>query len=96
MRVVRQAQRISTQLPHNLHILAVHLRCERIANAETVLMASHAAQGLGSPVEEKTRLGIKADGAAAKARFNLIAAVQSRANRIQVGIPYAVPQMHIV
>ena len=98
--VVGQADGVRAHLADQVNVLPVMLGLQRVADAGAILVAAHAPQGIGLPVEEEALLRVDAEGAAAEAdaaRVQHVRAVpQFGMAGVQVGILPPVPQMHML
>ena len=98
--VVRQTDRVCTQLLDELHILVVHLPRYGIAQPLAVLMAGDAMQRIRTAIEEKALLGVNREAAHAKALADLVLhlAVQHKANHagVEIRVTDTVPQVRVL
>ena len=97
--IVRQADGVRAQLADQIHVLAVMLRQQRVADAPAVLMARDAAQRIRFAVEEEAALRVDLKGAAAKARAHAVEHLPFREqvglSGVQVRILSPVPQVGV-
>ena len=97
--VVREADGVGTDLLDELHVLAVHLGREGIADALAVLVARDAAQRVAAPVQEEAPVGVDVEAANAKAAAHGIRGHAGNLKRegrgVEVGILDAIPAMDV-
>ncbi len=98
--VVGQAHCVGADLFDDLNVLKVLLGRKRVANALAVLVARHAAQRVGAPIQEEALVGVDVERANAKAGGHLVdhGAVLTeklQLGRVEVRVVHAVPAVDV-